>query len=53
MIGPLTRRLALLCAETAEALSDPSHRAEIEALGTRLAEPRIRIAVGGRMKADL
>ena len=51
MIGPLTRRLARLCALTAPLLEVPATRTTVEALGARLAEPRIRIAVGGRIKA--
>ncbi|MDL5158948.1 dynamin family protein [Actinomycetospora termitidis] len=51
MIGPLTARLARLCDETAPTLTDPAARATVEALGARLAEPRIRIAIGGRIKA--
>lgn len=44
MIGPLTRRLAGLCAETAPLLGFPATRTTVETLGTRLAEPRNDLA---------
>ncbi|MFC5061582.1 dynamin family protein [Actinomycetospora atypica] len=51
MIGPLTRELVRSCRSGADELTAGRSRESLLALAERLAEPRIRIAVGGRMNA--
>ena len=50
-VGPVTTRLVALCADTRDRLRTPELRERLDALVTRLSEPRIRVAVGGRMNA--
>jgi hypothetical protein len=50
-VGPVTSRLVGLCARTRDRLRTPELRDRVDALVTRLSEPRIRVAVGGRMNA--
>ncbi|MEJ2863159.1 dynamin family protein [Actinomycetospora flava] len=50
-VGPVTTRLVTLCADTRDRLRTPELRERLDALVTRLSEPRIRVAVGGRMNA--
>ncbi|MFC5137302.1 dynamin family protein [Actinomycetospora rhizophila] len=50
-VGPVTTRLVALCADTRDRLRTPELRDRLDALVTRLSEPRIRVAVGGRMNA--
>lgn len=50
-VGPVTTRLVARCADTRDRLRTPELRARLDALVTRLSEPRIRVAVGGRMNA--
>lgn len=51
MIGPLTRDLTGICRTAASELGPGPVREALAALAARLAEPRVRIAVGGRMNA--
>ena len=50
-VGPVTSRLIALCARTRDQLRTPELRERLDGLVTRLGEPRIRVAVGGRMNA--
>ncbi|GAA4907704.1 dynamin family protein [Actinomycetospora succinea] len=50
-VGPVTSRLVALVATTRDRLRTPELRERLDALVTRLSEPRIRVAVGGRMNA--
>ncbi|MHC1562976.1 dynamin family protein [Actinomycetospora sp. C-140] len=50
-VGPVTSRLVALCAQTRDRLRTPELRDRLDGLVTRLSEPRIRVAVGGRMNA--
>ncbi|GAA4774535.1 50S ribosome-binding GTPase [Actinomycetospora chlora] len=50
-VGPVTSRLVELCVQTRDRLRTPELRDRLDALVTRLSEPRIRVAVGGRMNA--
>ncbi|MDD7938015.1 dynamin family protein [Actinomycetospora lutea] len=50
-VGPVTTRLVALVATTRDRLRTPELRARLDALVARLSEPRIRVAVGGRMNA--
>jgi hypothetical protein len=50
-VGPVTSRLVALCARTRDRLRTPELRDRLDALVSRLSEPRIRVAVGGRMNA--
>jgi hypothetical protein len=50
-VGPVTSRLVEVCARTRDRLRTPALRDRVDGLITRLGEPRIRVAVGGRMNA--
>ncbi|MDF2976257.1 MAG: GTP-binding protein HSR1-related protein [Actinomycetospora sp.] len=50
-VGPVTARLIELCTRTRDRLRTPELRDRVDGLVTRLGEPRIRVAVGGRMNA--
>lgn len=50
-VGPVTTRLVALCVGTRDRLRTPELRERLDALVARLSEPRIRVAVGGRMNA--
>ncbi|HSK58112.1 MAG TPA: dynamin family protein [Actinomycetospora sp.] len=50
-VGPVTARLIDLCTRTRDRLRTPELRERVDGLVTRLGEPRIRVAVGGRMNA--
>ncbi|MDD7965797.1 dynamin family protein [Actinomycetospora lemnae] len=50
-VGPVTSRLVALCTGTRDRLRTPELRERLDGLVTRLSEPRIRVAVGGRMNA--
>ena len=51
MIGPLTGRLVDLCESVRPRLRSRELRDSLSVLSARLAEPRIRVAIGGRMNA--
>lgn len=51
MIGPSTARLVDLCRAAERDLGPGPAREQIVALGERLSEPRVRVAVGGRMNS--
>jgi len=50
-VGPVTARLIEVCSRTRDRLRTPALRDRVDGLVTRLGEPRIRVAVGGRMNA--
>src|ERR1051325_9150418 len=50
-VGPVTTRLVAICTRTRDQLRTPELRERLDNLVTRLGEPRIRVAVGGRMNA--
>ena len=51
MIGPLSRELTRICRAATDELGPGPSRDALAGLAARLAEPRARIAVGGRMNA--
>ena len=50
-VGPVTSRLVAACTRTRDQLRTPELRERLDGLVARLGEPRIRVAVGGRMNA--